>query len=281
LSDFWSTPFWRQHPDWRCIDRDGTQTTRMSWAIPEVRKHVIGGLGEAVGFGADGAHIVFCRGVPVVLYEPAFLEMFQKKYGEDPRKLDEESDPRIKKAWAEVVTNFMRETRAMLDEEQKRRGDGKRLALSAMIFGNEYDNMLYGIDVRSWVAEGVIDEIFTYKWDIGAKKRFDDIDFFLEVCRPKGVRFRPSYTIAPPGYNNTLGEALSWYEKGVEGLVYFDIGGESVAQGTVVSRMGHVDELRLRDPKDSGAAKGPTESTALHRVGGIVTDGRFPPYMGG
>jgi hypothetical protein len=280
LSDFWETPFWRQHPEWQCIDRDGIPTTRMSWAVPEVRKHVIGGLREAVSFGADGAHIVFCRGVPVVLYEPSFLEMFQKRYGEDPRKLDEESDPRIKNSWSMVVTTFMREARVMLDEEQSRRRDGKHLELSAMVFGNEYDNMLYGLDVRSWVAEGVIDEIYTYKWDIGAKKRVDDIKFFLDVCQPKGVSFRPSYTIAPPGYNNTVGEALSWYEQGVKGLVFFDVGGDSVAPGTLVSRLGHVDELRLRNQKESGAAKQPAK-LPLHSVGGIVTDGRFPPYMGG
>src|SRR5438876_11042385 len=110
--------------------------------------------------------------------------MLQKQYGEDPRKLDEEADPRIRKSWATVVTTFMREARAMLDQEQQRRGDGKRLELSAMVFGSEYDNMLYGIDVRQWVAEGLIDEIFTYKWGLGAKKKIDDIDFYLEVCKP-------------------------------------------------------------------------------------------------
>ena len=291
LSEFWVTPFWRQHPEWRCIDRDGSHTTRMSWTFPDVRQHVIGGLQEAVSFGADGAHLVFCRGVPVVLYEQPFLEMFQKEYGLDPRKLDEETDPRIRKTWAKVVTTFMREARAMLDKEQKRRGGGKHLELSAMVFGNEYDNMLYGLDVRQWVAEGLIDEIFTDKAGHGAKKRFDDINFYLEVCRPKGIPFRPTYTTLPPGYNNTLGEALSWYDKGVNGFAFWDagqlsgwcwhcLGPELIAPGTVVARMGHVEELRLRDPKESGSAKRATQ-LRLHSAGGIVADGRFPPWMGG
>jgi len=145
LRRFFDSPFYQAHPGWRCVDRDGTSTTRMSWAVPEVRKHLIDVLREAVSFGADGAHLVFCRGVPVVLYEPSFLEIFQKRYGQDPRNLDEESDPRIKRAWAEVVTTFMREARAMLDEEQKRRGDGEHLELSAMTFSNEYNNLLYGL----------------------------------------------------------------------------------------------------------------------------------------
>ena len=54
----------------------------------------------------------------------------------------------------------------MLDKEQKLRGDGKHSPTSGM----------------------------------GAKKVLDDINVFLEVCQPRGVAFRPSYTIHPPGY---------------------------------------------------------------------------------
>ncbi|PYV07784.1 MAG: hypothetical protein DMG07_27605 [Acidobacteria bacterium] len=86
LRDFFDSPFYQAHAEWRCVDRDGTAVARMSWAVPEVRKHVIDVLREAVGFGGDGAHLVFCRGVPVVLYEPPFVELFQKKYGADPSR---------------------------------------------------------------------------------------------------------------------------------------------------------------------------------------------------
>jgi hypothetical protein len=114
MNDFWETPFYQRHPEWRCIDRDGAPTTRMSWAVPEVRRHMIDGLLEAVSFGADGANIVFNRGYPVVLYEQPVLDMFQKQYGEDARKLDEEADPRIRKLWSDIVTSVMRGLRGGL-----------------------------------------------------------------------------------------------------------------------------------------------------------------------
>jgi hypothetical protein len=252
----------------------------MSWAVPEVRKHLIDVLREGVGFGADGAHLVFCRGVPAVLYEKPFLEIFQKKYGEDPRKLGEESDPRIKQAWAEVVTTFMRELRATLDEEQKRRGDSKDLALSAMIFGNEYDNMLYGLDVRRWVAEGLINDIFTYRWDIGARKRVEDPKFYLEICRPKGVGYYIGLT-PEPGYNKRE-ELISWDEQGVSGFAFFDALGmfQNNSQWPVFTRLGHADELHLRRQEDLDGKDRPVQ-IQFHKLGDEIMDGRFPPMWGG
>ena len=50
----------------------------MSWAVPEVRKHVIELLREQVRFGADGANVVFNRGYPVVLYEPPPRRCFRR-----------------------------------------------------------------------------------------------------------------------------------------------------------------------------------------------------------
>jgi hypothetical protein len=271
----------------------------MSWAVPEVRKHLIDGLGEAVSFGADGAHIVYNRGVPMVLYEPAFLEMFQKKHGEDPRKVDEETDPRVRQAWGEVVTTFMRETRTMLNEEQRRRGDGKHLALSAMIFGNEYDNMFYGIDVRRWVTEGLIDEIFPYRWDIGAKKAVDDLKFYREVCLSKGVPVRLSFAPSPkfPALDtsfpwSTIEEAISAYEQGMPGITFFDATGNAgetffnasanasdINKWVAFSRFGHVDELRLRLPQQKASVR--VAPLRFHRLGRNIMDSRFGPLGGG
>ncbi|PYV07783.1 MAG: hypothetical protein DMG07_27600 [Acidobacteria bacterium] len=178
------------------------------------------------------------------------------------------------------MTTFMRETRKMLDEEQKRRGEGKRLLLSAMVFGNEYDNMLYGLDLRQWAEERLIDEIFTYKWNIGAKKAVDDIDYFVEICRPNGIPFSFSQTVAPPRYASDMAELLSRYERGAHGFVFFDGGGEQASLGRPVSRLGHIEEMRLRDPKASGAPKKALQ-VRFHRLGQLIMDGRFPPIRGG
>ena len=83
LDQFFRPKFFDDHPEWRTVDRDGTPVDRMSWAFPEVRKRQIDVLAEAVSFGADGAHIVFVRSWPVVLYEQPFIDAFKKQYGQD------------------------------------------------------------------------------------------------------------------------------------------------------------------------------------------------------
>src|SRR5207249_9428202 len=42
--DFWETPFFRQNRQWRSEDRDGTPTTRMSWAVSPL----LGWLSEVI-----------------------------------------------------------------------------------------------------------------------------------------------------------------------------------------------------------------------------------------
>jgi len=36
--DFFESPFYREHPEWRTLDRDGTPVTRMSWAVTASRR---------------------------------------------------------------------------------------------------------------------------------------------------------------------------------------------------------------------------------------------------
>lgn len=273
--DFFESPFYRDHPEWRTFDRDGSPVTRMSWAVPEVRAHMIKVIMEAVRMGADGANILFNRGCPVVLYEKPFVEMFQKRHGVDPRELTE-PDPRITQMWSDVIVTFMRELRVELDKEADRRGGNRRLVLSASCFGNEEDNMRFGLDIRRLVAEKLLDEVYPYKWDHGAKKRVWDIRYFSEFCKPAGVKLCP---VLGSGYqfDTQVQDALSFYEDGADAIGYWDAPEmwNDMRQWSVMSRMGRRDELKQRSK-----VPGPT-LIHIHLLNGQVLDGRYPPYMGG
>ncbi len=279
FADYWESPFYRQHPQWRCQDRDGTPVTRMSWAVPEVRKHMIDLLAEQVAFGADGAHIVFNRGYPVVLYERPFRDLFEKQHGTDPCKIPE-SDPRIVAAWSDVVATFFRELRTMLDAEQQRRGDGRRLAISACVLGHEQDNLRYGVDVRRLINEGLLDEIMVYGWGFGNKRTGYELAFFREVCGPKRIPFRPSLAVHWPEMPRRLKQVISFYEGQAAGVAVWDAGISDIYEWRVRSRLGRLEDARLH-LQHIKAAKPPHVLHRFHLLGNHIRDGRFGPYWGG
>ncbi len=274
FTDFWETPFYKQHPEWRCEDRDGTPVTRLSWAVPEVRKHLVDLLSEMAGFGADGAHVVFNRGYPLTLYEKPFVDLFLKQHGIDPRKL-EESDPHIAHLRSDIVMTFFREVRLALDQEQSRRKNGKRLVISAMLLGNEPDNLQYGVDVRRLVAEGLLDEISIYPYDFGARKGGFDMKFFREVCGPKGIPFRPAPVGSDP--KGLLEQSLSFYEQGADGIAFWDASDPDINRWSLISRLGRTAEMRAR------LRDGIRKQTYyfFHRLGDNVMNGRYGPIWGG
>jgi len=274
-TDLFESPFYRRHPEWRTIDKDGTPVARMSWAVPEVRAHLLDVLREAVELGADGVHIVFNRGFPMVLYEPAFCELFRKQYGEDPHALDE-SDPRIQKLRSDVVITFMKEVRDMLDREEGWRGNGKRLEISVCVLGDEADNLRYAVDLRRMVREGLVDEIHAYKYGFGETKRTWDMKFFREVRECGKVRIFPMLNIFEPLANH-LNDIKTLFADGADGICLWDAFTDNISWWSAICRFGRPEEFELRMRH---ASEKPL-SLPVHRIGNEILDGRFPIFWGG
>ncbi|MDF1746394.1 MAG: hypothetical protein P1V19_22045, partial [Gimesia sp.] len=143
--EFFMSNFYEAHPEWRCIDHDGTPTMHLSYAVEEVQDHLLKVYREALERGADGAGFLFHRGMPMMLWEEPFCQRFIKKYGEDPRKLAED-DPRVYQLRAEIVTGFIRKIRRVLDEIAKERGTSdQRLKLAVSTFATLADNKKFGL----------------------------------------------------------------------------------------------------------------------------------------
>lgn len=276
MADFFTSRFYLDHPEWRCIDRDGNEAVRMSLAVPQVRAHLVEVLREAVSFGADGAGVLFVRGVPYVLFEKPFCDLFQQEHGTDPKQLKDD-DQRIRDLRCDVLAAFLQEIRQMLDEEAGRRG-GDRLALSAFVLCNEADNLRFGIDVRRWAKEGLVDLVCPMRAG-GSRATKPHMRFFQEACQPHGVQVKPTFLAwNMPDLDVLMQESVRLYDTGSDGLTFWDA--NSVAGRTphwsVLSRLGHVDELAAR------AAEGPPQAVTarFHRVGDFVVDGSCHPNWG-
>jgi hypothetical protein len=196
--------------------------------------------------------------------------MFQKKYRLDPRKINDD-DPRLIGLRADIVTGFFKELRAALDQEQQRRGDGKHIEISAAVLVNEINNLQYGVDLRRLINEGLMDELFIIS-GFGATRGGDlDLDFFREICRPKGTRFSPWVTNSVP-LRQQIKTALAYYEAGAYGA--YDSGD---------LRFGHVEELkwRLEQLEKLNTDRMPVKYYYFHRLGDNIRDTRYGCWWGG
>jgi hypothetical protein len=282
FNGLWETPFFQNNPQWRCVDRvdlGAPEVTRMSWAVPEVRAHIIALLLEQVGFGADGAHMVFNRGYPVTLYEKPFCDLFKNKHGMDPNDLKDD-DPRIVQVRADVVSTFFKELRAKLDEEARRRGNGKRLEISVSVLGSHANNAQYGVDVGRLVKEKLLDAVYVYPNGFGAtKKPVFAAEDFREACGSEGVPWLPSLT-PPYDLKGKFFQALKLYETDAAGLMVWDASAGDPFSWGLQSRFGHISETRWRS-ENLTLEKLPRQLHFFKWWGEQRMDVRYPPYWGG
>jgi hypothetical protein len=249
-------PFFDQHPEYRLVAPDGSRTLRLSLAYPEVRRRYLELFREAMAYGVDGIAVIFTRNFPFVGWEPPVVESFRQKTGLDPRALRPPDDEKFFRHQAAYVTEFVREIRALLDEEQKRRG-GDRLILAAVIGGNppahpyrpaepkmERATLEFGWDVRRWIADNLTDYVALHPWRAlevtddevrglsswtrGTRVRFM-VDFFPEELDPEQIRAR----------------ALQYYAAGADGFLLWntDLRVKRPAEWRVWSMLGHRREL--------------------------------------
>jgi len=152
--------FLSAYPNLGCTDRFGKQMTPLSYIYPEVRRLISDRFSKMAETDCDGVEMIWTRGVPYVLFEQSFCELFEARYGENPRTLPV-ADPRVHTLHCEILTEFVRELRTRLDAERASRGQPP-LKLIARVHSSLYVNRLLGLDVECWAREGLVDTVVVY-----------------------------------------------------------------------------------------------------------------------
>jgi len=273
FEDYFSSRFYREHPEWRTYDRDGTPVMRMSYAVPEVRQHIYGILREVLAYKPDGIEIIYFRGLPLMLWEDAFSRPFQQKYGADAKTVPED-DPRLYELRGEIMTGFMRDVRKLLDDVQKEQGRKERYELTTSVVHTELDNRKYGLDVERWVKEGLIDKIgiFPAAFHTDTSKPVD-VEWFARITKGTKTEFYPlmiGWRLS--SYKDAIGEARKYYQAGANGLIFWDPSAVGMyaprppqlgrhytrainTYWSLVSRMGHVESLEELEAANRPAPK--------------------------
>ena len=239
--------YYSAHPEYRGVDRNGDPTPRIAFSYPEVREYVVSLFREmAEEYPIDGVSPLYCRRPPLVEYEAPLVEGFKAEYGRDPRELDERD-----RDWLQyrsgALTDFMRRLRRAMDEVGAK--SGRRLQVSAVVAKDEEENLYDGIDLKTWVAEGLVDVLMPFSshaaynmnaeaWsDTGATRYFQSL--------VEGTPCELSFNIQPSGMEpgRLRRRASELYRAGAESLFFWNTPSSYSEHWTALRRLGHAGEM--------------------------------------
>ena len=249
--------FYEAHPEWRCRDRDGTEIPRLSFAFAQVRDYIVSMHRDMVQEhpGAlDGLNVLFIRGPVFLLYEQPLLDGFKKKFNLDPRDVDPMDEDWLRFR-AESVTELMRGMRRLCDEFKA--PNDKRLQLSANVLAGRIQNLSVGLDLDTWIEEGLVDMLIPQGIPWPNPNWPFEIEYFADlrrrshgkcpivvqvpnVYRPMHQSYlRTSDQFLLPGYAHRL------YEAGLDGLYFWDTSlTDGLAARNMLQGLGRPDWVR-------------------------------------
>ena len=205
--------FRREHPEWKVTDK------AMDYGLAEVREHILKVVRELVQYDIDGIDLDFMRW-------PVYF------------KKDEV------KANTPVMTAFVRDIRAILDEAAKQKDGsllfsvrvplkiGEGTVLNAHELSPDLECLGIGLDVPTWVKEGIIDLVCPMNFfftDWGAamenihqwhKLTEDTACGLYPTIHSMAFRdYGPPY-ISPESYR---GAAYSFYTHNADGIALYNL----------------------------------------------------------
>lgn len=194
-----NSTFWWQHPELRIIDAKGKTGYRFSFAFPEVREFKLSILREAVQQDIDGINLDFQRHPVFFGFEKPMADAFKVKYGVEAATVGQD-DPRWVPLRYEVMTQFVRQVRRILDEAGKAKN--KHLGLSVRIDWQNYPT--WGCDIATWLKEGLLDYLVVGQYGLGG---YDfDIAPFVQMAKGSGCAVLFGEEAITKGHDRTAEE---------------------------------------------------------------------------
>ena len=233
--------FWEKHPEFHCRDKKGDRIGHLSLAFPEVRAFWISLLCEALEYGFDGVHVIFCRSWPFAYYEDPVVRTFQEEYGEDPRACPED-DPRFQRVLSSFITQFARELKGAVEGIGRKMC--KKLEIAYNVNTTVESNMQWGIDVGALVKEGLVDYLMPHP--TVAMNAAEWIKPLAELVKGTPVKLYPDLYPRRQPPAASLYSAQTLYELGCDGIALWDTYSRvfRISEWAMMKRLGHREDIR-------------------------------------
>ena len=226
------------------------------------------------------------RGPVFLLYEEPLVQGFKEADGRDAREISE-MDPVWLHYRSQALTEFMRGMKSVRDELEEKYG--KRLEISANVFNCEEMNLRFGLDLRAWVEEGLVDLLIPlinpWPYPYG---EFEP-EFFSDLQRISTCKVCPLLSYVCETAKDIAERANECYTAGMDEVFFWDTDTGGMASWSVMRKLGNVDQVREWaeaevDPGIPGEYGSPpafpTKLTRIERLGERII-GRYYINSGG
>lgn len=282
-------PFVTEHPELRCVQRDGSYCEFLSYGHKEVQDYAISTLLSALEDGFDGVELIFSRGI-LTLFEKPIKDKFIEKYGnETPVERIPETDSRLREVRCSIMTDFVGRLRAEMDKFAKKNNREHLIIYITTPYTYE-SGLNLGVDVKALAANGLIDGVVQTKmsiWedvsDVLADDGLINLEKYIKKARTEYVVLRkfgddmelmasaiPQYREILKSTNVLLYSELQWengkrpevyaetaqklYEAGTDSIALWDCYPSRVqnrGEWNAVKHLGVKDETLSLTPKPS------------------------------
>lgn len=237
--------FFKSHPEFAVIGSDGKKYSSgkfQSFVFPEVRQFRLDVLKEVAAFGVDGVNLDFMRYPLFFGYEKPLVDGFTGKYGIRPEAI-EPTDQRWLLWQAEYLTKFFRDLRRELAQT------GHAVKISARIPSTLDESLAKGLDVSTWVKEGLVDMIIPVlsphdeQCDISGFRKLvkgtatalcPSIDPTLSGRDPSAEDEKPGAPLKTPNSRMDITRLkvriAELYRQGADGVYFFNFGPDPALQ---------------------------------------------------
>lgn len=224
-------PFYDEHPEWRCLDWDGTPIARLSIAFPEVRTFFLEHFREVVEMGADGVCLVYSRGWPLILFDPPVAEEYKRRTGRE-MKTTTPDDATLLQVRIDIFNQFMRDIQKTIREAAR----GRDVQIVTINLALPEINRHYAMDCETWAREGIVQMIIPYPYGLVAKPKMIEVPKWTAILKGTKTKLCPilnRMTYEPAGIIETPTALLDRAEKfladGANGISVWDLDGNMVA----------------------------------------------------
>ncbi len=214
IDSFWHSRLWRDRPDlWRReYNNESWWDRAFDYSKPEVREHHLKLISEVITrYQPDGVELDWIRSI------------FHFAPGYEYMGLD-------------VLTDFVRQVRRLVDEESKRYK--RRIKLGVRVPENPITSKWLGMDCPRWIRENLIDQIVLSQW-LSAINFDPPIEVWKDIINERNVKLAVNFSTSTVPFNrdqlglsglkslnNTIellrGAALNAYHKGADFVYLFN-----------------------------------------------------------